>query len=60
MDKNPKSEETIFMAAIGLPAPERSTYVEKACAGDNVLQQAVEALLRSYEGAPEFLEKNPS
>ncbi|HUA67631.1 MAG TPA: protein kinase [Candidatus Saccharimonadales bacterium] len=60
MDKTPKSEETIFMAAIELPAAERAAYLDKACGGDADLRKAVESLLKSHEEATGFLEKPPA
>jgi serine/threonine protein kinase len=38
---------------------ERAAFLEKACAGDTVRRERVEALLRAYQAAGNFLEGNP-
>jgi serine/threonine protein kinase len=51
-------ERSIFMAALEREsAPERSAYLDEACAGDTALRQRVEALLASHEQAGSFLRK---
>ncbi|MEM6470173.1 MAG: protein kinase [Planctomycetota bacterium] len=42
------SEESIFLSAINLPADERQAYVHKACAGDSVLRERLQALLAAH------------
>jgi len=59
MSDQPKSEETIFAEAIALPRGEREVYLNQACAGNAVLRQSVEALLKSYDENSNFLEKPP-
>ncbi len=49
MTSPPKSVETIYNAAILLPAAaDRAEYVARACGGDEALRHRVEALLQSY------------
>jgi eukaryotic-like serine/threonine-protein kinase len=49
-------ELAVFSAARRLPAPERATYLDEACAGDAALRQRVEELLQAGEEAGDFLE----
>ena len=52
------TEESIFVAALEQRTPaERAAYLDEACAGDAALRQRVAALLRSHEGAGDFLRK---
>src|SRR5215472_816857 len=44
----------IFHQAVALPAEERSAYLDQACAGDAVLRQSVESLLKSHEESAFF------
>ena len=54
------SERKIFIEAIERSDPaERSAYLDGACHGNSSLRQRIERLLRSYEGASEFLESPP-
>ena len=39
----------VFHAAVALPPKERAAYLDKACAGDPLLRQSVESLLKSHE-----------
>src|SRR5215467_4769970 len=51
------SERTIFLTALEKRDPaERASYLGNACAGDLILRQRVEALLRSHDDAGSFLE----
>ena len=53
--KNVKAEE-IFNDALEIKNPgKRSAYLDGACKGDRKLRTEVEALLRAYEGAGDFL-----
>lgn len=50
----------VFHAAVALPPKERAAYLDKACAGDPLLRQSVESLLKSHEefgfvDAPAFM-----
>ena len=50
------TERTIFLTAIDKHDPaERARYLDDACAGDAVLRQRIEALLRSSDKAEGFL-----
>ncbi len=46
----------MFEAALEQPIAERSRFIESACAGNLVLRQEVNSLLRSYENAGSFME----
>src|SRR6516162_4097515 len=51
------TEREIFMAALEKDQPaERTAYLDEACAADATLRQRVEALLRSLERAPDFMD----
>lgn len=45
----PVDAKSIFLAAADKPAAERAAYLDTACAGDAVLRQRVEALLRAHD-----------
>ena len=52
------TEETIFAEALGKRTPiDRAAYLDQACAGDTVLRQRIETLLKSHEAAGDFLGK---
>ena len=51
--------ESIFCAALALPASGRSDYLSGACGGDARLRQRVEALLRAHEAPEGFLPECP-
>jgi serine/threonine protein kinase/tetratricopeptide (TPR) repeat protein len=53
-------EVAILNAALEFRGLERAVYLDKACAGDAVLHQRVEALLRAHEQAENFLEAPPA
>src|SRR5664279_2056518 len=53
-------EVAILNAALEFHGLERAVYLDKACAGDSVLRQRVEALLRAHEQAEGFLEAPPA
>ena len=50
-------EFAVFSAARRLPPEERAAYLDEACAGDAVLRQQVENLLRAGEEAGVFLQQ---
>jgi hypothetical protein len=52
-----QAEETIFAAALNLPADQRGPYLEQACGSDGLLRQRVQALLEAYQASAEVLEK---
>jgi eukaryotic-like serine/threonine-protein kinase len=49
--------DTIFQAALDLPAGERAAYLDTACAGDMALRREVESLIAAYERAGSFIER---
>src|SRR5436305_1274747 len=52
------TERDIFIAALQKETPaERQILLDEACAGRHGLREAVEGLLRLYEGAGRFLER---
>ena len=60
MDAEHKDEEAIFKAAFKLKSPtERAAYLKKACGNDANLLARVEALLKAYNEAGNFLESGP-
>ena len=50
-------EFEIFMEALGLPAGERTAFLNRACGGDEGLRRKIEALLRSNDRTGRFLEQ---
>jgi WD40 repeat protein len=58
MNPDPKRVEAVFAAAMQIAsAIDRTAYLDATCAGDAVLRQRVEALLRAHDEAGSFLEK---
>ncbi len=58
MPLDPNCVEEIFTAALQRSsAEERAAFVEAACAGDTVLRERVEALLRAHAEASRFLDR---
>src|SRR5262245_39413189 len=50
----------LFLAVLERPPEERAAYLDEACAGDAVLRQRVEALLRAHDEPGAFLsERRP-
>src|SRR5215813_5762494 len=45
----------LYHAALELPAEERTAFLERECAGDSGLRLEVESLIRSNEGASDFI-----
>lgn len=57
MESQPRlTIEDIFQTVCDLPLAQRSAYLDKACAGDQMLRQEVEALLKYYDTRDSFLE----
>jgi serine/threonine protein kinase/tetratricopeptide (TPR) repeat protein len=50
----------VFTEAIQLPVRERAAFLQRACAGDDLLRQKIEALLESNDRAGAFLEAPPA
>src|SRR6266404_5189952 len=57
MNDAPDRDVVVFTEALRLPAAERAGYLDRACAGDGELRRRVEAILRAYEEAGNFLEE---
>jgi serine/threonine protein kinase/TPR repeat protein len=49
-------ELRVFSSVRQLPAKRRAAFLDEACAGDAILRQRVEELLRASESAPAFME----
>src|SRR5258708_544267 len=56
MNESHKPVGAIFDAAIELPPERRAACVQEACAGDDLLRQRVEALLRAHDSAETFMD----
>ena len=56
MSDSPHRDETIFEAALKLPAEQRADYLQKTCGDDAALRARIEALLQANEKAGEFLQ----
>src|SRR5438270_7213881 len=56
MNEPQKPVAAIFDAAIELPPERRAAYVLAACAGEDLLRQRVEALLRAHDSAGSFMD----
>src|SRR6516164_9062164 len=50
-------EVAVFNVARRLPASERSTYLDEACSGDNLLRQRVDELLLANDEVGQFLQE---
>ena len=57
---DPRTEETIFEAALALPPADRAAYLVQACGADTQLRQAVESLLAAHDREPAFMAKPAS
>ena len=57
MSDLPDRELAVFSTARQLPKPQRTAYLEEACAGDPALRQRVEELLKAGEEAGAFLKE---
>jgi len=49
--------DNLFHSALERTAPERTKFLEQACAGDDELREEVEALLSAHEQAGSFIER---
>lgn len=54
------TDESIFAAAVALPADQRAPYLDAVCGSDAAQRNRVDGLLRSHEEAGSFLEKAPA
>ena len=50
-----RTVKRIFHDAIDIPGPERSTFIKRACDGDDGLRFEIESLIVSHEEAGKFL-----
>src|ERR1051325_427224 len=55
MNSPPDADIAVFTEALQLPVAERAGYLHRVCASDRELRRRVEALLRAYEKAGDFL-----
>jgi len=55
MNGAPDADIFVFTEALRLPPEERDRYLSEACKGDAEFRSRVEALLRAYEQAGDFL-----
>src|ERR1700739_318036 len=51
-------DEELFTESLGVPAGQRSTFLERACGDDAALLQRVKTLLKAHDSAGGFLEKS--
>jgi tetratricopeptide (TPR) repeat protein len=59
MPESPKTDESIFAAAVEMSADERAAYLNAICGADAALRGRVDGLLHSHEEAGSFLNKRP-
>ena len=56
MDAKWKKTDELVQAALELPEPDRSRYIDRQCAGDERLRVDVRSLLEACQGSSQFLE----
>src|SRR5437773_12263088 len=49
--------EEVLQAALDRPAPERASFLDTACAGDDELRDEATSLISAYEAAGDFIEQ---
>src|SRR5262245_28414515 len=54
------TDSGIFKAAVKLSPERRAAYLEQACGTNLALRQEVESLLRAYDDAGSYLERQPT
>jgi serine/threonine protein kinase/tetratricopeptide (TPR) repeat protein len=59
MSANPHRDVAIFAEAVNLPAVDRATFLDRACAGDAALRRRVEVLLQAHDAAHRSAEVAP-
>jgi hypothetical protein len=59
MPESPKTDESIFAAAVEMSVDERAAYLNAVCGADAALRGRVEGLLHSHEEAGSFLNNRP-
>jgi len=57
MNEDPAREIAIFTQALKLPIDQRAAFLNRACSGDDLLRQKLDALLIASERSGNFLEK---
>ena len=60
MKDDASREVVVFTEALKVPVQERAAFLERVCAGDEILRHKVEALLRAHDRAGNFLEEPPT
>src|SRR5262245_23341833 len=61
MSVDPNAAKAVFMAALDRSGPaERAAYLDEACAGDEMLRQRVELLLKAHSDPGSFLKAPPA
>jgi WD40 repeat protein len=59
MPIDPAQAKAIFLAALEKDGPQRTAYLDSACAADTAVRQRVEAMLQAHEASGELLERSP-
>ncbi|HSY19367.1 MAG TPA: serine/threonine-protein kinase, partial [Candidatus Acidoferrales bacterium] len=59
MNDSPNRDVVVFTEATTLPIAERAAYLKQACGNDEELRLRVDALLKAYDRAGDFLEQSP-
>lgn len=49
--------ENVLQGALDRPAPERASFLDETCAGDELLQEEATSLLNAYDEAGDFIEQ---
>jgi serine/threonine protein kinase len=52
--------KALFLAVLEVPANERATFLDTACAADTALRQQIEAMLKSHADSGELLPRSPA
>jgi serine/threonine protein kinase len=60
MPSGPKHVQSVFLAAVEVPPPERAAILDRECGDDNLLRKRVETLLRAHDDPGDFLEPPPA
>jgi eukaryotic-like serine/threonine-protein kinase len=57
LNTNPDRTESLFAAAVALPAETRARFLDQACAEDPDLRECLENLLRAHDKAEHLLDR---
>ena len=60
MNGDSDREIAIFTQALKISSQKREAFLERSCAGDEVLRRKVEALLKAHGRLGTFMEEPPS